>query len=185
MLNIRPYVLIALLSFGSIGLFSKTSYAGCEQEERMIHELEKQALLYKTQASACKQESESFKNQANACKQENENLLKRLEVIQELEKQALIRENQVNACTQENESYKNQANDSKQEKARLQQEKEALAKELKETQQALDRMKDNARTNQTNFNISLLGIVLAAGAGLLTGIFLTVKTKNDARQRKA
>lgn len=168
MLNIRTYVLLVLLSFGSAGLFSNVSYAGCEQEERMIHELEKQALLYKTQASACKQD--------------NENLSKRLEVLQALEKQALIYENQVNAYKQENERYKNQMSDSKQEKTGLQQEKEALSKELKKTQQALDRMKEHARSNQANFNISLLGIVLAAGIGLLVGVFLTVKTKNDARQ---
>ena len=124
MLNMRTFVFIVLLSFGIIGLTSNTSYASCEQQEEMIKNLTKQALLYKDRLNFCQQESTT-----------------------------------------------------------LQQEKEALSKELDETRQELEGIKEKLRSCQTDFHFSIVGIIFAAGVGLLAGVFLTVKTKNDARQR--
>ncbi len=128
MLNMRIYIVIALLSFGIIGFISNTSYAilDCKDEERSIQELTKQAIIYK--------------DQVTACKKENTTLL---------------------------------------------QEKENLSKKLEEAEQALTLMEEKAQKAQTHLQFGLLGIALAAGVGLLAGVFLTVKTKNDARQRNS
>ena len=128
MLKMRTSIVIVLLSLGIIGFLSSTSYAlcDCKQEEQMIRDLTKQALLYKDRLSSCQQES-----------------------------------------------------------AKLQQEKDALSKELDQTRQVLEYTKEELRDTHTSFYFSIVGVVFAAGIGLLAGVFLTVKTKNDARQRNS
>lgn len=128
MVKIRYVVIVFLCCFGIVGFLSSTSYAlcDCKQEEQMIRDLTKQALLYKDRLSTCQQES-----------------------------------------------------------AKLQQGKDALSKELDQTRQALEYTKEELRDTHTSFYFSIVGGVLAAGFGLFVGVFLTVKTKNDARQRNS
>ncbi|GAK50880.1 hypothetical protein U14_02121 [Candidatus Moduliflexus flocculans] len=93
------------------------------------------------------------------------------QMINDLTKQALLYKDRLNTCQQEN--------------AKLQQEKEALSKELDQTRKELEDSKEKLRGTHTNFQFSIVGIGLAAGLGLFVGVFLTVKTKNDARQRNS